>query len=754
MQTLHAKKREREVGKAGTNEPNKKAHVGDKAAPTWTEIMEQEGIDVQELLNRKLKSGKFDVKGRNAEMLVLLRQFKACVRHMNDQTQELEEEIQRSKEELDTLAESHKNDLNIAKEESNKLQEKIEEVKQQAEGYQQQLKEAEKNIAELKSAIADKEEAIKNLEYENKHQETDNKKLALEAQQAKEEINKLQELNKQAQEYASGLQEYNSKLQDEATAMQLANNKLQEEKAELSQELASSRGQLEAMQMQLKSTQDAVKVIEESKASAQEDASKLRAELTTLQEERTAHLEELKQARGEIERFKQVTGQTAEEMAEAQAKAKGLQAEYKSQQDIIAELRRQLEVVRHQKELTESICSEKAGDLQQIRGRITHLEESLADAERRVLEGEALRKKLHNTILELKGNIRVFCRVRALGTEEESCEETAVVNFPSETEEQRGKAIDIVMPRADEGKPSTTYNFSFDRVFDPQATQEHVFEEITQLVQSALDGYKVSIFAYGQTGSGKTYTMFGPDAMGDEAGMIPRSILQIFESSAELSKRGWQFNMGASMLEIYNEDIVDLLGKKLPAGKSHQIQHDNKGNTNITDMTVVEVTHPGQVEKLMKRATNARSVGSTNLNERSSRSHCVFRLTIDGTNSISDQQVHGVLNLIDLAGSERLAKSGAVGERLKETQAINKSLSALGDVISALNEQSAHIPYRNSKLTYLLQPCLGGDSKTLMFVNLNPRTDAASESLCSLRFAAKVNACEVGTARRNTGKKK
>ena len=149
-----------------------------------------------------------------------------------------------------------------------------------------------------------------------------------------------------------------------------------------------------------------------------------------------------------------------------------------------------------------------------------------------------------------------------------------------------------------------------------------------------------------------------------------------------------------------------------------------------------------QAEALLEQAAGARSVEATNANARSSRSHCVFTLHLHGHNTETGVDTHGIINLIDLAGSERLSKSGATGGRLKETQAINKSLSCLGDVIYSLANREAHVPYRNSKLTYLLQPCLGGDGKTLMFVNVAPTQESAQETLCSLRFAAKVNACE------------
>ena len=156
------------------------------------------------------------------------------------------------------------------------------------------------------------------------------------------------------------------------------------------------------------------------------------------------------------------------------------------------------------------------------------------------------------------------------------------------------------------------------------------------------------------------------------------------------------------------------------------------------------------VLNLLKKASENRAVGKTNCNERSSRSHSVFILKLSGVNKLTEEKCEGVLNLIDLAGSERLSSSGASGDRLKETQAINKSLSSLADVIYALGNKDAHVPYRNSKLTYLLQNSLGGNSKTLMFVNVSPLAGNFQETICSLRFATKVNSCEIGTAKRST----
>ncbi|KAF3499566.1 hypothetical protein F2Q69_00043644, partial [Brassica cretica] len=295
-------------------------------------------------------------------------------------------------------------------------------------------------------------------------------------------------------------------------------------------------------------------------------------------------------------------------------------------------------------------------------------------------------------------------------------------------------------------------------VFVPNTSQEDVFIEISQLVQSALDGYKVCIFAYGQTGSGKTYTMMGKPGNVEEKGLIPRCLEQIFETRQSLRSQGWKYELQVSMLEIYNETIRDLLSTNKEAVRTdngvspqkHAIKHDAHGNTHVAELTILDVKSSREVSFLLDHAARNRSVGKTQMNEQSSRSHFVFTLRISGVNESTEQQVQGVLNLIDLAGSERLSKSGSTGDRLKETQAINKSLSSLGDVIFALGKKEDHVPFRNSKLTYLLQPCLGGDSKTLMFVNIAPESSSTGESLCSLRFAARVNACEIGTPRRQT----
>ncbi|KAG7450688.1 kinesin-domain-containing protein [Guyanagaster necrorhizus] len=372
------------------------------------------------------------------------------------------------------------------------------------------------------------------------------------------------------------------------------------------------------------------------------------------------------------------------------------------------------------------------------------------------IDAESVRRQLHNTIQELKGNIRVFCRVRP-----DPSPELANVSY---SKEKRDITVTSTSESATGQQRKDVHSFTFDRVFEPNATQAEVFEEVSQLAQSCTDGYNVCIFAYGQTGSGKSFTMEGGQTE-EMAGMIPRAVDQVFRVTNDLKSRGWEYTLEGQFLEIYNETINDLLASSASvnaislssSSTQYNIKHDPQTRTTtVTNLTSMPLTSPTRVRTLLLQAQSRRSVASTLMNEYSSRSHSVFRVKIEGANETSGERCVGWLNLVDLAGSERLNVSfaGSVGpgaERLKETQNINKSLSSLGDVISALGEKGAngekHVPYRNSKLTYLLQYSLSGSSKTLMILNLSPLAAHLNESLNSLRFATKVNNTTIGTAK-------
>ena len=319
------------------------------------------------------------------------------------------------------------------------------------------------------------------------------------------------------------------------------------------------------------------------------------------------------------------------------------------------------------------------------------------EAQNKLRTEETLRRRLHNQVQELKGNIRVFCRVRPI-LEETDCE--AKMTFPDAEADGRELLVQGPEQKSALGKVTTATNsFAFDKVFGSSAENANVFEEISQLIQSALDGYNVCIFCYGQTGSGKTFTMSSAD------GMIPRAVKQIYGTARSLEEKGWIYEMRGSFVEVYNETLNDLLGKadEFDRTDRHKITHDfAKGTTEISGVQTVLLDQPDRVEEMLSRASKNRSVAATKANERSSRSHSVFILKLTGRNDTTGEKSEGTLNLVDLAGSERLSQSGAEGARLKETQNINKSLSCLGDVIGALGQgkEGGHIPYRNSKVCH------------------------------------------------------
>ncbi|EDO37229.1 predicted protein, partial [Nematostella vectensis] len=256
------------------------------------------------------------------------------------------------------------------------------------------------------------------------------------------------------------------------------------------------------------------------------------------------------------------------------------------------------------------------------------------------------------------------------------------------------------------------------------------------LIQSAVDGYNVCIFAYGQTGSGKTFTMIG-DRDGNFPGIAPRAMDNIY-SLIEENKKKFSFKIYVYMMELYNDKLIDLLTTSHQDSARLDIKKDKKGMVFVQGSVMLESHSKEELWSIFERGSENRHVASTKMNAESSRSHLILGIIIESTNLVSGAVIKGKLSLVDLAGSERAAKTGATAEQLKEAQSINKSLSALGDVISALSSDQQFIPYRNNKLTMLMQDSLGGNAKTLMFVNVSPADYNTDETVTSLTYASRV----------------
>ncbi|RYR66563.1 hypothetical protein Ahy_A03g012584 [Arachis hypogaea] len=362
----------------------------------------------------------------------------------------------------------------------------------------------------------------------------------------------------------------------------------------------------------------------------------------------------------------------------------------------------------------------------------------LADAAENYHVVLAENRKLYNEVQDLKGNIRVYCRIRPFLPGQNQNHST--IEFAGEDGEL------IVSNPLKQGKDSRKL-FKFNKVFGQAASQEEVFRDTQPLIRSVLDGYNVCIFAYGQTGAGKTYTMSGPSLSSkSDWGVNYRALHDLFHISHS-RRNSIMYEIGVQMVEIYNEQQIKYCFLDL-----HTLGIWNTTQPNglaVPDASMHSVNSMTDVLELMNIGMTNRATSATALNERSSRSHSVLSIHVRGTDLKTNTLFRGCLHLVDLAGSERVDRSEATGDRLKEAQHINKSLSALGDVIFALAQKSSHVPYRNSKLTQLLQSSLGGQAKTLMFVQLNPDVASYSGTISTLKFAERVSGVELGAARSN-----
>ncbi|XP_064161277.1 kinesin-like protein KIF17 isoform X1 [Anguilla rostrata] len=332
-------------------------------------------------------------------------------------------------------------------------------------------------------------------------------------------------------------------------------------------------------------------------------------------------------------------------------------------------------------------------------------------------------------------SVKVVVRCRPMNDREKALNCKTVVSI----EPSRCQCF-IEKPGATEEPPK---QFTFDGAYFTHQSTEQMYNEIAYpLVEGVTEGYNGTIFAYGQTGSGKSFTMQGVAEPPAQRGIIPRAFEHIFESiqCAEDTK----FLVRASYLEIYNEEIRDLLGTETKQ-KLELKEHPERG-VYVRDLSMHTVHSVGECERIMEQGWKNRSVGYTLMNKDSSRSHSIFTIHLEICNTDGAGEDHlraGKLNLVDLAGSERQSKTGATGERLREATKINLSLSALGNVISALVDgRSKHVPYRDSKLTRLLQDSLGGNTRTLMVACLSPADNNYEETLSTLRYANRAKSIQ------------
>ena len=378
----------------------------------------------------------------------------------------------------------------------------------------------------------------------------------------------------------------------------------------------------------------------------------------------------------------------------------------------------------------------KSIDLIQLKEALLDEQEKVVLLTSKLKNEKFLRRKIHNRYMYLRGNLRIMCRIRPfLPTEKvnkKSQMETFTINNDSISIYQENKNIK---------------NFEYDYIFDTKSTQKDVYEEVTLLIQSMVQGNNICIIAYGQTCTGKTYTIQGPDSR--NPGVAPLAARELFVILNNFNKSNLfqSIKLTMTIIEIYNEQIYNLLEESTP---SLNMYEDSSGNLIIPELTPILINSYDEANKLFKLAAKFRHTSNTEFNDRSSRSHCIFSFQLKLTGK-DGRIIRSTLNIIDLAGSERISKSQNKDEKTrKEAICINLSLHSLSTVLNSIALKANHIPYRDSKLTHFLKDSLNENYNILLLLHISPHIKDLQETISTLQFGERI----VKICHHKTGKDK
>ncbi|GBG30998.1 Kinesin-like protein KIN-14E [Hondaea fermentalgiana] len=648
----------------------------------------------------------------------------AKLEHLQDERKQEEQkwrqelsETQQARAHLDSERQRLERELDRERAEREAREKAIEEAREAALAQEAELRQEAERAAAASKATAEAKDAAEQ-EMEVLRARLEQARLESEARDA--ELRELRE--KDAEKLQQEKEHLLKRLRQEQNWRQEAIDQLADTNEKLNEERRLRKQQLD----------DEVNTLQE----------KLRAEA----EEKARHQEELDRVMHDMQSLRAQRDQEADQTAEEAAKAEELA----------------------QKE------AELQAKMREMEEHMARLERERGQLYNEFVEEQALRKQYFNEIEDLKGRIRVFCRVRPMSDSEKERKCVSTIKVLDDMH-VRLQHVEEKAPNGLPRRKKPDIEFAFDACFGPEKTQHEVFADVKRLVQVAIDGYNVCVFAYGQTGSGKTFTLMGSAAnmknpsprdaeekksagedAGNEvptaaldvgAGVATRSIHELFRLMDRDSAR-FRFEVSMYVIELYKEDMVDLLHEfseeelknsiEPPKPPPLSVHLDPQGIVDVENITKLPVSSAQETMQGLHKAFQKRKVTATKMNSQSSRSHLVCSLLIKSTAVASGVVTNGKLTLVDLAGSERASKTGATGDTLKEAQAINKSLLALGDVIQALTTNAKHVPYRNHPLTQLMSDSIGGNAKTLMFVNVSPADYNLTETKESLRWAARA----------------
>ncbi|KAL1356750.1 hypothetical protein AAHE18_05G207100 [Arachis hypogaea] len=745
------------------------------------ETLKKGNQDVARLMN-DLENKKAEISTKKQELENTMKNGNQDIARLMKDLENKSLEISALKQEIETLKKDNQDVARMMKDLENKsmeistLKQEIETLKKDNQDVSRLMKDLENKNTEISTRKQELEDTLKNGNQDIAKLMTDLENKRTEISASKQEIETLKKDNQDVTKLVKDLENKNSELSTKKRELEETLKNGNQDIAKLKKDLENKTMEISALKQEIetlkKDNQDVTKQVN--------DLEKKNAELSTKKQELEEALKNSNQDIARLTKDLETTKKTYDlQCSQLEAEIKGAKGElkeksqeYEHQLESLSNKIREneasyeseyqkwnLKVIQFQKATTFQLSSIKVLKLswETVKQHVLNEQpfyaeefkrlgvnlKPLVDAAENYQVVLAENRKMFNDIQELKGNIRVYCRVRPFLPGQK--EKQSIVEHYGETEL-------VVANPSKQGKEALR-TFKFNKVFGPTATQVDVYNDIQAFIRSVLDGYNVCIFAYGQTGSGKTYTMSGPNgATAESVGVNYRALNDLF-SIATTRQSTISYEIGVQVIEIYNEQLIificffSSLNGFLHLHTVGILTHSQPNGLAVPDASMQLVKSTADVIKLMDIGLKNRAKSATSMNERSSRSHSVVSINVRGVDMKSGSTLQGNLHLVDLAGSERVDRSEVTGDRLKEAQHINKSLSALGDVIFALAQKNAHVPYRNSKLTQLLQSSLGGHAKTLMLVQINSDVKSYSESLSTLKFAERVSGIELGAAK-------
>lgn len=644
----------------------------------------------------------------------------------NNNVTEIEEKIGKMDSEFQKLKEI----MNATEMSSTTVKEELEMAKKRAASLEDQRNELQAERAKIMDRLTDAERQVRNLNIDMQDQQRRHDRYCEEliADHEKKLRAKVDDYEREMSKVAKIQREFEEKCGVEAEArLENLSHENKELRSAMERQKRDHEHETRLLNVDLERQSLRIKEFEENLRKSEEDHRALQI-----------HIEENVKT---IDRLRK-RAQDAEESLSKDKGHLGGQISLLSQKlDLSSERIQSLE--EHNKAALLE-CEKRIQEIEATAQR--KIDEETSALRDRLIKEEERRHKLFEQVQELKGNIRVMCRIKPPSDSER---DSLIKYNPrmSELDEDKIDGITIPTEREDfrePGKmiPGKPKEFNFERVFDDNCTNKDVFDEISQLVQSVMDGKKVCIFCYGQTGSGKTYTMSRK-----EDGIIPRTQSMIFSEIKRLQVLGWEYTIDGGYLEVYQDKLYDLLASR--STKPEPLTVDPVSDElNIRGHSFTLLQEEKDLDKMVQTADNNRHVAATAMNDRSSRSHSILVLKICGVKKNADGEViktrKGTLNLIDLAGSESPDK--ARGDQIyREGVEINSSLSYLRTVLSSLGQgKTEGVDFRSFTLTQLLRPSLGKGCRTLMFVMVSPLKENENETVRSLEFAKDAQKVKMG----------